>query len=54
MSGDNLEKSQNLYKLNMSPFKNLGRGRSRNKVKKYKKSPFKNIKWAIIGLQQLR
>ena len=39
-----LEKSRNLYKLNMSPFKNLGRGRSRNKVKKYKKSPFKNIK----------
>ena len=27
MSGDNLEKSQNLYKLNMRAFKNLGRSK---------------------------
>ena len=42
-SVDNLEKSQNLYKLNMRPFKNIGRGKS---IKKggFKKSPFKNIR----------
>ena len=43
MSGDNLEKSQNLYKLNMRAFKNLGRNK-KVKSTKFKKSPFKNIK----------
>ena len=43
MSKDNLEKSQNLYKLNMRPFKNLGK-RKKPKYTKFKKSPFKNIK----------
>jgi hypothetical protein len=43
MSGDNLEKSKNLYKLNMRAFKNLGRGK-KSKSTKFKKSAFKNIK----------
>jgi len=43
-SSNNLEKSQNLYKLSMNPFKNLGRGKRRTTGNKFKKSPFKNIK----------
>ena len=43
MSGDNLEKSKNLYKLNMRPFKNLGKGKKPGYTK-FKKSAFKNIK----------
>ena len=42
-SVDNLEKSQNLYKLSSRPFKNIGRSRSMRKSG-FKKSPFKNIK----------
>ena len=42
-SKDNLEKSQNLYKLSSRPFKNLGRSRIANKAK-FKKSAFKNLK----------
>ena len=40
---DNLEKSQKMYKLNMRPFKNLGRKRKSLEGKK-RRSPFKNIK----------
>ena len=40
---DNLEKSQKMYKLNMRPFKNLGRKRKALEGKK-RRSPFKNIK----------
>ena len=39
----NLQKSDNLFKLNRSPFRNLGRGSSFNS-EKFKRSPFKNIK----------
>ena len=42
-SKDNLEKTQNLYKLSSRPFKNLGRSRIANKAK-FKKSAFKNLK----------
>jgi hypothetical protein len=42
-SKDNLEKSQKMYKLNMRPFKNLGR-RKKLFEKKKRSSPFKNIK----------
>jgi len=42
-SKDNLEKSQNLYKLSSRPFKNLGRSRIANKAK-FKKSAFKNLR----------
>ena len=39
----NLDKSQNLFKLKSSPFRNIGR--KRNKDSKYKKrNPFKNIR----------
>ena len=38
-----LEKSSNLYKLNNSPFRHLGRGKSNNDMRQFKK-PFKNIK----------
>ena len=40
---DHLDKSQNLYKLNMRPFKNLGRRRNLSGGK-IKRSPFKNLK----------
>jgi len=41
---NNLEKSENLYKLKYNPFRNLGgRGKSMGN-KKIKKSPFKNFK----------
>ena len=43
-SANNLDNSRNLYKLSMSPFKNLGRGKKNNGSKKFRKSPFKNIK----------
>ena len=43
-SADSLEKSKNLYKLSSNPFKNLGRSRRTIGGKKFKKSPFKNIK----------
>ena len=43
MSKDNLEKSQKMYKLNMRPFKNLGKRRKLFEKKK-RSSPFKNIK----------
>jgi hypothetical protein len=43
-STDSLEKSKNLYKLSSSPFRNLGRNKSRLGGKKFKKSAFKNIK----------
>ena len=42
-SKDNLQKSQNLYKLNMRPFKNLGR-KKRLGTSRFKKSAFKNLK----------
>jgi hypothetical protein len=43
-SADSLEKSKNLYKLSSNPFKNLGRGKRTLGGKKFRKSPFKNIK----------
>ena len=43
-SANNLDNSRNLYKLSMNPFKNLGRGKKNMGSKKFKKSPFKNIK----------
>ena len=43
-SSNNLDNSKNLYKLSMNPYKNIGRKRQLSKGKKFKKSPFKNIK----------
>ena len=40
---ESLENSQNLYKLNMRPFSNLGRRKSNSTMKK-RRSPFKRIK----------
>jgi hypothetical protein len=39
----NLQKSNNLYKLNSSPFRNIGRGKLVN-GEIFRKSPFKNFK----------
>ena len=39
----NLQKSDNLFKLKYSPFRNMGRGRMVN-GKVFKKSAFKNLK----------
>ena len=41
---NNLEKSQNLYKLKYSPFRNVGRKNRTIAGKKFKKSPYKNFK----------
>ena len=38
-----LQKSDNLFKLNNSPFRHMGRGQLAN-GQSYKRSPFKNIK----------
>ena len=43
-SANNLDNSRNLYKLTMSPFKNIGRGKRGSNGGKFKKSAFKNIK----------
>ena len=40
---ESLENSQNLYKLNMRPFSNLGRGKTNSTMKK-RRSPFKRLK----------
>jgi len=40
----NLQKSENLYKLNSSPFRNMGKSMSAINGKLFKKSPFKNFK----------
>ena len=40
---NNLDKSQNLYKLNMRPFRNIGKRNALHKTK-IKKSPYKNLK----------
>jgi hypothetical protein len=40
----NLQKSENLFKLNSSPFRNLGKKNKKFKGKTFKKSAFKNIK----------
>ena len=40
----NLQKSENLYKLNSSPFRNMGKSMSAVNGKLFKKSPFKNFK----------
>jgi len=40
---ESLENSQNLYKLNMRPFSNLGRGKINSTMKK-RRSPFKRLK----------
>jgi hypothetical protein len=40
---NNLDKSQNLYKLNMRPFRNIG-GKRSTKGSRIKKSPYKNFK----------
>ena len=42
-SMDHLDKSQKMYKLNIRPFKNLGRGK-KGFGNKIKKSPYKNLK----------
>jgi hypothetical protein len=39
----NLQKSENLFKLNRSPFRHVGRGQLAN-GQSFKKSPFKNLK----------
>jgi hypothetical protein len=39
----NLQKSENLYKLNSSPFRHMGRGTTRM-GQNFKRSPFKNFK----------
>ena len=39
----NLQKSENLFKLNRSPFRHMGRGQLAN-GQKHKRSPFKNLK----------
>ena len=43
LNDKNLDKSQNLFKLKSSPFRNIGRKRS-NKSNFRKRNPFKNIK----------
>ena len=43
-SSNNLDNSRNLYKLSMNPFKNIGRNKTMSGNKKFRKSPFKNIK----------
>ena len=43
-SSNNLDNSRNLYKLSMSPFKNIGRKKRGSSIGGFKKSPFKNIK----------
>jgi hypothetical protein len=40
----NLQKSENLYKLNSSPFRNMGRSTPIVNGQSFKKSPFKNFK----------
>ena len=40
---DSLDNSQNLYKLSMRPFRNIGKKKSKTMSKKIR-SPFKNIK----------
>jgi hypothetical protein len=40
----NLQKSENLYKLNSSPFRNIGRSAPLVNGQSFKKSPFKNFK----------
>ena len=40
---ESLDNSQNLYKLSMRPFSNLGR-RKNNSIVKKRRNPFKNIK----------
>jgi len=42
-SAKNLQKSSNLFTLNKSPFRHMGRGQS-SKNQKFKGSPFKNLK----------
>jgi hypothetical protein len=42
-TGKSLQKSQNLYKLSSSPFRNLGKGKGSNKVKK-NRSPYKRLR----------
>jgi hypothetical protein len=39
----NLQKSDNLFKLNKSPFRHVGKGQLAN-GQSFKKSPFKNLK----------
>ena len=39
----NLQKSENLFKLNKSPFKHMGNRKTSN-ISNYKKLAFKNIK----------
>ena len=43
-SGNNLDNSKNLYKLNMSPFKNIGRNTTANSSSSFKKSPFRRFR----------
>jgi len=40
----NLQKSENLFKLNSSPFRHMGGRRNLINGSVFKKSPFKNIK----------
>jgi len=39
-----LQKSDNLFKLNSSPFRNIGNKRTKIGGKSYKRSPFKHFK----------
>jgi hypothetical protein len=39
----NLQKSENLFKLNKSPFRHMGKSQLAN-GQKFKRSPFKNLK----------
>ena len=39
-----LQKSENLFKLNSTPFRHMGRKNKRNNGRKHKRSAFKNIK----------
>jgi len=43
-SAKSLQKSENLYKLKSSPFRNMGNKRKKSKSNSFKRSPFKNIK----------
>ena len=42
--GDNLQKSQNLYKLKYNPFRNMGRTKGPMNGKKISKKAFKNFR----------
>jgi hypothetical protein len=43
-ASNNLEKSENLYKLKNSPFRHIGTNASHKDQKRFTKNPFRNIR----------